>query len=404
MNRRRLLALTCAVLQATVWVAAQDQPPTEVQSAPIAGWSFRPGVAIGALYDSNVAITTAPASTRTTPSDTLLTIDPVGALRYLGKRTTFDASYRGTIRRYTELDGLNGFDQHANLRVERRATKRLTLYAHNAFAAVPTTDELELNGAPFKRAGAKHDTLAGGMGLRLNERDTLNARYDFTWVSFDRSAPELTGGIINGVQSDVQHALTERLSVGGEGSVRFAQMDIIGGRDLRFVDLGGTISYALDESTRLSGATGWGHLDDRLLHTSRSGVYFRGSLTRVALRSVFGVSYDRSFLPSFGFGGSNRAQEVRGWVDLPPIGRRLFLQGSGGWRRTNPFETGALGTRALQLDTFVLRSTAGYAVSRWMRAQGFYLFTRQDSIVTGGEISRHRVGAEVVLSQPMRIR
>jgi hypothetical protein len=380
-------------------VAAQNQPATEVQSAPIAGWSFRPGVAIGTVYDSNVAVTSAPASTGTTPSDTLFTIEPVGALRYTGKRTTFDASYRGTIRRYTDLEGLDGFDQHVNARFERRATKRITFFVQNAYAAVPTTDELELNGVPLTRAGSDNDALAGGMSLRINERDTLTTRYDFTWVSFDRKAPELTGGFINSIHSDVSHAFTSRLSAGAEGAFRFAHMDEFGGRQLRFADFGGTASYAIDDVTKVSGAAGYGHLDDVLLGTTHSGMYVRGSLTRLALRSVLGASYERSFLPSFGFGGSNRAQEVRGWIDLPPIGHRVFLQGSGTWRRTNPLEADEL-----RLDTIQLRTTVGYAVSRWMRADGFYLFSRQDSIVTGGEINRYRIGVEIVLSQPMRIR
>jgi hypothetical protein len=401
-RRRRLLAVTFAVMQATVWTAAQDQAPTEIQSAPIAGWSFRPGVAIGMVYDTNVAITTAPASTGTTPSDTLFTIDPIGTLKYHGKRTSFDTSYRGTLRRYTDLDQLNGFDQYISTGLDRRATKRLTIFAQNRFSAVPTTDEMELNGVPFKRAGSKRDALAGGMSFRLNERDTLNARYDFTWVSFDRTEPDLTGGVIHGIHSDITHAFSNRLSAGAEASVRFAHMDIlstVGGRELRFADFGGTVSYAISDVTKVSAAAGYGHLNDLLLATTRSGLYMRGAITRLALQSVFGLSYEKSFLPSFGFGGSNRAQELRGWVDLPPIGHRVFLQGSGAWRRTDPFET-----RELRLDTFYLRGTAGYAISRWARAQGFYLFTRQDSIVTGGEINRHRIGAEVVLSQPMRIR
>jgi hypothetical protein len=395
-SRLVAVAAACAV---SVTVAAQQPPPTEVQSSPIAGWTFRPGIAIATTYDSNVAITTAPASTGETPSDTMLSINPVGALKYYGKRTVFDADYRGTIRRYQELSGLNGYDQHMSARIERRATKRLTIFAQNTFSAVPTTDELELNGAPFKRAGSRHDALAGGMAFRLTAYDTLSARYDFTWVDFDRNEPELTGGIINGVHSELSHALTDRLSVGGEGSYRFANMDVDGGRRLRFVDLGGIVNYRLNESTRLSAAAGWGHLNDLLLNTTRSGVYVRGSLTRVALQSVFGLSYERSFLPSFGFGGSNRSQEVRSWVDLPPIGRRVFTQASAAWRRTDPFQL-----NELQLDTIYIRGTAGYALSRWMRAQGFYLFTRQDSIVTGGEINRHRVGGEIVLSQPVRIR
>ena len=58
----------------------------------------------------------------------------------------------------------------------------------------------------------------------------------------------------------------------------------------------------------------------------------------------------------------------------------------------------------LELDTFLLRSTLGYSAARWLRVEGFYAFTRQDSQVTGGEINRHRAGTQVVISQPMRIR
>jgi hypothetical protein len=399
MIRRRFAVVTVAVLLAASVVAAQNQPMTEVPSAPIAGWSFRPGIAIGALYDTNVVLTTALASTGTTPSDTLFTIEPVGELRFVDPRTTFGASYRGTIRRYTELQGLDGYDQHAKARFERKATKRLTFFVQNEYSAVPTTDELQLN-VPFTRAGSHSEALAGGLSYRLNERDTLTTRYDFTWVSFDRKAPELTGGVINGIHADVSHAFTKRMSAGTEGGYRFATMDELGGRELRFAEFGGTIGYDIDEATRVSGAAGYAHLQDLLFSTNNSGMYVRGSLTRHALRSLFGISYDRSFLPSFGFGGTNRAQQVLGWVDLPPIGHRVYMQASGAWRRTNPLQTGT----ELRLDTYQLRTSAGYALSRWMRAEGFYLFTRQDSIVTGGEINRHRIGAEIVLSQPMRIR
>ena len=51
-----------------------------------------------------------------------------------------------------------------------------------------------------------------------------------------------------------------------------------------------------------------------------------------------------------------------------------------------------------------LRSTVGYSAARWLRLEGFHAFTRQDSQVTGGEINRQRIGAQVVVSQPMRIR
>jgi hypothetical protein len=331
-----------------------------------------------------------------------MTLDPVGTISFVGKRTNFDASYRGTFRHYAELDALDGFDQHIRASVERRATKRLTIFGQNSYSRVPTTDELDIVGStvPFRRAGSEHDQFGAGFTLRLTEFNTLTTRYDMTWVSFDRKAPDLTGGFIQGVHSELSHAFNRRFSVGGEGGFRSAHMDQFeGARELRFVELGGTMEYRLTEATRVGAATGYAHLDDLLFQSQRGGLYVRGSLTHRAIRSVFGISYDRSFVPSFGFGGSNRSQEVRGWVDLPPIGRRVFTQGAITWRRTVPFEA-----NTLQLDTIQARGTAGYAISRWMRAQGFYLYTRQDSIVTGGEINRSRIGGELVLSQPMRIR
>jgi hypothetical protein len=63
-----------------------------------------------------------------------------------------------------------------------------------------------------------------------------------------------------------------------------------------------------------------------------------------------------------------------------------------------PFETDTL-----QLDTIWIRSTLGYALARWAQVELLYTFTRQDSIVTGGEVNRHRIGVQFVISQPMRI-
>jgi hypothetical protein len=112
-----------------------------------------------------------------------------------------------------------------------------------------------------------------------------------------------------------------------------------------------------------------------------------------------GAAFDRSFVPSFGFGGSNRSQELTGYVVMPFQRNRLYLQASGSWRRSEPLiET------SLELDTIRLRGTLGYSATRWLRGETFYTYSRQDSIVTGGEVDRHRLGLQLVISQPMRIR
>ncbi|HEU4894051.1 MAG TPA: hypothetical protein VFT47_20990, partial [Vicinamibacterales bacterium] len=113
--------------------------------------------------------------------------------------------------------------------------------------------------------------------------------------------------------------------------------------------------------------------------------------------ATVGASFERQYVPSFGFGGTSDSQELRGWI-LMPLRRGLYTQSSAAWRRMKPFET-----ETLQLDTIWIRSTIGYALARWAQVELLYAFTRQDSIVTGGEVDRHRIGVQFVVSQPMRI-
>jgi hypothetical protein len=364
----------------------------------MAGWTFVPGVVVGAMYDSNVAVTTSVDETGHPPSETLFTIDPTGSLRYLGRRSSFDANYRGNVRRYTSFGELDGYDQQAGVSFDRRATKRLTVDALNRFATAPTTHQVDLAGVPFRHLGSKSDTLGAGLTFLLAEHTDLTARYDFTWVSFDREAPDITGGTINSFRGAVTQQLSNRLRVGGEGNYRFADMDVGDGRHLQFVDVGGTIAYRLGEFTTVSAAGGLSHVDDQL-GPSRSGPYTRGSISHTAERAVFGASYEHSLVPSFGFGGSTRNQRVMGWINLPPIGRRLYLRGTTSYSRSNPFDI----TEALRLDTITLHATAGYTVSRQIRLQGVYIFTHQDSKIRGSRVNRNRIGIELVLFNPVRI-
>lgn len=57
----------------------------------------------------------------------------------------------------------------------------------------------------------------------------------------------------------------------------------------------------------------------------------------------------------------------------------------------------------LPLDTTLLRSTFGYATTRFLRVEAFYTFTWQDSRIAGGKVNRQRIGAQIVIAQPMRI-
>jgi len=394
---RRIALATGVCLLVTVAVASA-QESAELPSWRTPGWSFTPGLVIAGEFDSNIALASPPADTRQTRSDRLVVAEPFAQLEYFSRRTELSTGYRGFLRRYMDITELNGFDQRGSVSLRRLATKRLTLSFNDAYMHVPTTDDVELNGVPFSRTGSRTNRAAAGFEARLTKLTTLSARYENTWVDFDRQDTLLTGGWVNGVRVTLTRDVTARVALGGEYGIRFADLNE-GTRNLRFQDAGGTLRLLLAPHTALSLAGGYSYLDDRSFDTVRTGPYARAELTHEAERATVGASFERSFVPSFGFGGSSQSQEVRGFVRMPLDRNRMYVNESAVWRRTNPFITSEL-----VLDAIWIRSALGYSASRWLRIEGYHAFTRQDSRVTGGEINRHRTGVEIVISQPMRIR
>ena len=165
-----------------------------------------------------------------------------------------------------------------------------------------------------------------------------------------------------------------------------------------FHDAGGTVGYRILERTSIGGAAGIAYLDERSLGETRRGPYVRANVTQHTEHATFGASFDRTFVPSFGFGGSSRSEEVRGFVRMPIPQNRMYVQGSASWRKTEPFVFGGL-----SLETTTVRSTFGYAVARYIRLEVFHALTRQDSGVPGGDVNRNRIGIQFVILQPMRI-
>jgi hypothetical protein len=397
----RSAAIVAAAICAWASPAAAQQWETAAWNAP--GWTFTPGVSVGAEFDSNLALADAPATTGTTAGDSLFLVTPSGQIDFLSPRTVFSAGYRGHVRRYVDVSQLNGFDHTMNVSLRRLATKRLTVFFADSYTDVPTTDDVELNGVPFSRTGTRTNTFNGGVTARLTKFTDLTVRYENTWVTFDRdvAAPAqnfLLGGTVNGARAEIGHRLNERVTVGGEYGFRVADLNE-GLRELSFHDAGGAVHYRLARTTSVSAAAGISFLIDDLVDATRTGPFVRLGLTHDVARATLGGAYERSFVPSFGLGGSSQNQEVRGFVRMPIAANRFYVQGSAAWRRSDPFVD-----TELQLDTIWLRSTLGYAATRWLRMEGFYTFTRQDSVVTGGEIDRHRAGVQLVFAQPMRIR
>ena len=394
--RQYVLVVMGLAMAASVPAGAQDRSP-ELQSRRTPGWSFTPGLTFGAVYDSNVALASAPADTGRTQSDRLFQAEPFGRLEYFSPRTEFSTGYQGYMRRYVDFDQLNGFDNQVYGSVRRLVTRRLTFFARDNYADVPTTDDVELNGVPFRRIGSRMNSASAGIEARLTKYTDLSVRYENTWIQFDRPEVFLTDGWMNGVHGELSRRLNERLSLGGEYAMRFADLNE-GTHQVVFQDVGGTLHYRITDATMLSASGGMSHLNDRLVLVTRTGPYVRAGITHDVERATIGASFEKMYVPSFSFGGSTQSQELRGFVRMPFDKNRFYVQGSAAWRRNDPFIA-----NELQLDTIWIRSTLGYSAARWLRIEGFHAFTRQDSIVTGGEINRHRLGVQAVVSQPVRI-
>lgn len=376
--------------------AAQDQS-TEASSWNIPGWTFTPGIIVGALYDTNVAIAS-PDVNHKTAGDTLLKYEPFGHFEFISARTNFSSGYSGALSRYSDLGDLDGTDHRAYVSLRERLSRRVTIFLNDNYSQAPTTDRLELNDLPFQRTGSRHNALAGGVEARLTKSLDLLTRYEMTWVDFVRQDTALTGGVVNGIRTELTRRLSDRLSAGGEYGFRRADLNQ-GTRQQLFQDAGGVLHYRTGVHTSVDGSFGVVHLEDQTRALSRTGPYVKVGLTQRAERATFGVNYSRSYVPSLAFGGTNQSQEARGYVQMPLRRNRLYLQESAAWRRTDPFDPAEIA-----LDSLYLNTVVGFAVQRWFRVEGYHAYSTQDNRLAGGQITRHVAGVQFVVSEPVRIR
>jgi hypothetical protein len=100
-----------------------------------------------------------------------------------------------------------------------------------------------------------------------------------------------------------------------------------GNRTFTFQDAGGVLHLSAGPHTSATFAGGFALLRDQNLDVTRTGPYARVSLTHDLERATLGATFERQYVPSFGFGGSTNSQELRGWVQMP-LRPGLYTQGS----------------------------------------------------------------------------
>lgn len=407
--RSRGVLVWAVAASMTVPVYAQSvEPAQEIRPHTAPGWTFTPTVTVAWLYDTNVGLVD-PGVGFEKQEDQLLLIIPGGDLDFLGRYTRFSAGYHGSLLRYRTLDALNAYQQRGSVSLTHRASRWMTLFARESLHRAPTTDEVELNGVPFRRVGTTTNNAAGGVDLALSKLTSMRASYELIQVQFERAevAGFLQGGVAHGLNLDLRRRFTDRLSFGGTYAVRFATLDIANPPELglpaadsavRFQNAGATLGYELSPTLSLSTAVGAAILTDSRRGESHVGPFVRLGLTRTGERLLTTLAYERAFVPTFGFAASSMSEQFRAGLHMPVARNRVYVRANAAWRRTDPIVA-----EELALDSLWARSTVGVALARALRLESYYAYTRQDSRIPGGLVVRHRLGAQVVLGQPMRI-
>jgi hypothetical protein len=141
------------------------------------------------------------------------------------------------------------------------------------------------------------------------------------------------------------------------------------------------------------------YLQETALTASRTGPAWRVSLDRHRAGRTFHLGYIRSYIPSFGFGGTIQNQEV-GVGYRTPLSRHFYLDNSAVFRDNQPL-TNTL--EQLPLRSLRTYSIIGWEPQGWVRLEGYYTRVQQSSLRAGGQLYRNRFGFQIVTSKPMRM-
>ena len=389
---RVLIALAVLVVPATV--AAQPTKEEVPKQAP--GWVFTPSVGFGGTWDNNLLMASegdSPITDYGTPVESVLNLD------YRGRRLNMSGSYAGSFVMYRTHDDLNTADQRAGFSIKQRASSRVTLHAKEYFLQAPSTDALILTGVPFYRTGSRTNEAGGGVEAVVARHMTLVADYTLQSVSFDEQpGQQLQDGHEHDLTVSLTRAHSTRLTMGAEYNLRH---EVLSDPPDRFNihQAGVTAEYVLTPTFTVSGLLGVAVLGAGQAHDGSVGPAVEAQLLYHARETRVSASYQRTFVPSFGFGGTYQNEQWAGSVHLPIASTRLYVAGSLAWFDNDPIEAGLP-----SLQSVWLSGTGGYRASRWLSVEVYADRTSQDSQLPGGIVKRANIGFRVVITKPIRIR
>lgn len=368
------------------------------------GWSVTPAMGVSEMWDDNPTLA---AEGDVRPGDFVTSVRPSFGLGYRGRRTTLRSDYHGSFDFYRDLREQNTRDHRGGLDFTHQLTPRVQLFARDQAMVSPTTgDAAELGATVLRRQTTRMNAFRGGVDATLGRHTTLNAAYASQWIDFARDVEDdlnplrpdanlLQGGHSHGAVGELRHRLSQRLAVGGDYSMQRA---IVGGGTETFdvQSALAAVEIALSPSVRASAAYGHAWLTAGRNGFRDSGPAFNAGLDWQGRRVSGTLGYGRSFLPSFGFGGTFQNEELRASLRAA-LSRYVTWTGGVGVSDNDPLEPGDPTLRAVSAQT-----SLGWIVKRRLRLEVFALHVSQDSGLAGGRVLRTRAGVQATVSDTMR--
>ena len=375
-----------------------------------AGWTFTPTLGVAETYDTNVSLF---GEGHTGNEDYIASVAPGADLHYYGKHTLIDVDYSGSFLDYNRFSALNRWDQRAKFDLRQQQTSRLTWFGHLTGALLPSTDLVDLGGIPYRKTGAKTADGRGGIEYALGAHDSLTSSASYQVISFDR--PEVDNAILRGGRifesmNAWRHRVSAHIALGADYSLRRA---VVSGdqEPFDFHTTEAALDYQFSQLWSVSGGAGVVYLQRTSLTEAKVGPAWRVSVQRSQAGTTFHIGYLRTFIPSFGFGGTVQSQDVSAGFRTPLFhARHLYLDGSAVFRDNQPL-TGVgvivdpVTGQVEQLPLRSLRTHAliGWEPQPWVRLEMFYSVVQQSSLRAGGYLDRNRIGFQIVTSKPMRM-
>jgi hypothetical protein len=395
----RTLAVSLALVTAAAPEALAQQaylPPTFTVTAP-PGWSLTPALGASQTYDDNVTLT---GPNGASVGDFVNVLNPSAELNYNGPRGQLAARYDGAFLLYRSSTTLNTYEQRASLAAKRKLSTRTAFFINGGASAAPTTELLQLTAVPYTRTGSRTEDVRAGIESAISKRLSIVADVHAEGVQFDEN-PLLANLLLGGASVGAGFVLRERLSelttLTGDYDGQRAD---IGQRHDIFIIQNATVGLErlLTKTTRIFGAIGVARLDASTVGAAKTGPSYRFGLSRDLRSSVVDVLLNRSYVPSWSFGGSTQNDEVTVRLRVP-LSRRLYTQSLASWRRDEP-----LVDILLPLKSLWVQGSVGYTARSWVRIEGYYLGTWQTVSAPGALLSHNQIGFQVTAGKPVRLR